>query len=151
MNFSVNKLNDASVLALLECDTLIYKGLILYPVPFMGDDDAPVVELIKKKFEPRQPKDSDDDLDFKPVDYHVIFNLTPYSNAVASIFTRKSRKTLNGLLTLSCDLTVNAYMENALEENLYIFIETPNVVRDIFETIDPMKIAKFGTFTHKPH
>lgn len=144
MNFSVDRLNDASVLALLECDTPIYKGLILYPVPFMGDDDAPVVELIKKKFKRRSPKVSDLELDFTPTDYHVIFNLTQYSDAVVSIFMQTLRETPNGLLVLSCDSAVRDYMCEAVENNFYNITEAPDVVRGIFETIDPMKISKYG-------
>ncbi len=146
MNFSINKLNDASVLALLECDTPVFKGLMLYPVPFMGEDDASTVKLIKDTCRPREADEDDEDHEIKIVDYHVIFNLTPYSPAVANMFMRTGRLTEQGLLILSCNVDVLKYALTAVSLDWYKTLHPTDEVKSVFETIDPLKIAKYAMY-----
>lgn len=150
MNFSINKLNDASVLAVLECDTPLFKGLVIYPLPFMGDDDLPIVNLIKEKFKPRKPRDDDFEHDLEEIkDYHVIFNLTQYSETVVSVFIQAELRGKSGLLLLSCDSKVHDYMTEAISLRLYKFLPAPDAVREVFTVVDPMKIAKCATLLYK--
>ncbi len=139
MNFSVDKHNDASVLVLMECDTPHHKGMMIYPLPFLGEnDDDDIVALIRKHYDPA--------LDGVPpanfATYNVMFNMTPYSNAVAQGFMKRCMKSPTGLMILSCNENVQNYAIRAVQCIDFVFIEATDHIRDMFNTIEPLKQAK---------
>ena len=142
VNFSVKKLNDASVLVLMECVTPHFQGMMLYPLPFLGENyDDDIGKLVaahpsKKETNPRVVIS----------DYHVIFNLTPYSEAVAEAFITDEKSTV---LILSCNEAVQKYMVKNIQTPRYDLIPAPESVHAIFDTVDPLRLAKFATIVRK--
>jgi len=141
VNFSVKKLNDASVLVLMECDTPHFKGLMLYPLPFLGEnDDDDVCKLVAE-----HPTKKVDDSHKGDLDYHVIFNLTPYSESVAQLFMVFGIRTSTGLLALACNSNVHDYIVQNAGIADYKVLPATDQIHGIFDTIDPLKIAKFAS------
>lgn len=141
MNFSVENLNDACVLVLMECDNIHHKGLMLYPLPFLGEnDDDDVVKLVRDNHKPWPNGITPTGY----VKYNVIFNMTDYSNAVAKVFMLGSCYSPSDVLALSCNKDHQVYMCNTLPGIDYDFAEATDQIRDVFETIDPLKLAKFA-------
>ena len=115
MNFSVKKLNDASVLVLMECDTPQFKGLMLYPLPFLGEnDDDDVCKLVAE-----HPTKKVDDSHKDDLAYHVIFNLTPYSESVALAFMAFGIRTPKGMMALSCNENIQEYIVDSVRKIPY--------------------------------
>lgn len=141
MNFSVKKLNDASVLVLLECDTIQFKGLMLYPLPFLGENDDDNIAKLVQEHPTNKEEGSGEDI----LDYHVIFNLTPYSEAVAHAFMAFGFRTPKGMMALSCNKNVQDYIVDSVRKIPYTFLPATDQIRDIFDTIEPLKLAKFAT------
>lgn len=141
MNFSVKKLNDASVLVLMECDTPHFKGLMLYPLPFLGENDDDDVGKLVQEHPTNKEEGSGEDI----LDYHVIFNLTPYSESVAQLFMVFGIRTPNGLLALACNSNVHDYIVQNADIADYKVLPATDQILGIFDTIDPLKIAKFAS------
>lgn len=144
MNFSVKKYNDASVFVVLECETISFKGLVLYALPFLGENDDEDIGKLVAEHPTVKPEDHDEQKYGPLADYHVIFNLTPYSEAVVRTLISAGRRTRSGVLVTACVKDVTTYLINNITEVKYEILPGTDQLRDMFETIEPLKMAKYA-------